>query len=339
MSVGFSIILVLLEDITFASKRRKLSSTRIDVAAWHLWGWRPSKWLQLIKAHCSSCLIHRSPVLILRFKNWWMFDLSRILRHLCFAFYNVTALAGDRGKILIIIAASLLLLTWFHSEFRVSLPCLLLAALLADEVLLNLRLSLPYNRIMPLSNVHFTTEVVVRSMYCGDSLIIIMVGHWLLEAARNLRSQLNDVCILVLDLLPELLPLILHILGLVAQLKHLISHLFKLVLKVVILFLQLRVQKRYRIVLEEICDRETLITPYLVSLGLLRVELGWYMRDWTRILAQYHCRGKSTPTDTILLSAIVVGECWISKMLPLLELDIFSFNMLTLKFKSLVIIQ
>jgi hypothetical protein len=33
MSVGFPIVLVLLEDITFASKGRELSSARIDVAA------------------------------------------------------------------------------------------------------------------------------------------------------------------------------------------------------------------------------------------------------------------------------------------------------------------
>ena len=75
---------------------------------------------------------------------------------------------------------------------------------------------------MLLSYVHITS---VRSLYCGDSLIIFMVSYRLLEAARYLGSQLDDVCILVLDLLSELLPLVLHFLGLMAQLKHLIFHL------------------------------------------------------------------------------------------------------------------
>jgi hypothetical protein len=98
-------------------------------------------------------------------------------------------------------------------------------------------------------------------------------------------SELDDVGILVLDLLPEMLPLILHFLGVMAQLKHLVSHLVKLVLKVVILLLQFRVQQRYGIVLEEICHREALIPPNLVSCRLLRIKLGWEMRDRPRILA------------------------------------------------------
>ena len=135
---------------------------------------------------------------------------------------------------------------------------------------------------MLLSNIHITA---VRSLYCGDSMILLMVSDRLLEAARYLRSQLDDVGILVLDLLPEILPLILHFLGVMAQLKHLVSHLVKLVLKVVILLLQLRVQQRYGFVLEEICHREALIPPNLVSCRLLRVKLGWDMRDRPRILA------------------------------------------------------
>ena len=102
---------------------------------------------------------------------------------------------------------------------------------------------------MLLSNVHITA---VRSLYSGDSMILLMVSDRLLEAARYLRSQLDDVGILVLDLLSEILPLILHFLGVMAQLKHLVSHLVKLVLKVVILLLQLRVQQRNGIVLEKI---------------------------------------------------------------------------------------
>ena len=221
MSVGFPIVLVLLEDITFASKRRKLSSARIDVAAWHFWGWRPSEWLQLVEAHGSSCLIHCSSVLILRFKDRWMLILSWMLRNLCFTLNVVTALAGGRGRILIIIAASLLLQIRFLSKLRISLPCLLLV-LHANEMWMNLRLSLSDDRIMLLSYVHVTS---VRSLYCGDSLIIFMVSHRLLEAARYLGSQLDYVSILVLDLQSELLPLILHFLGLMAQLKHLIFHL------------------------------------------------------------------------------------------------------------------
>jgi hypothetical protein len=135
---------------------------------------------------------------------------------------------------------------------------------------------------MLLSNVHITA---VRSLYSGDSMILLMVSDRLLEAARYLRSQLDDVGILVLDLLSEILPLILHFLGVMAQLKHLVSHLVKLVLKVVILLLQLRVQQRYGIVLEEICHREALIPSNLVSCGVLRVKLGWEMRDRPRILA------------------------------------------------------
>jgi hypothetical protein len=149
-------------------------------------------------------------------------------------------------------------------------------------VWMNLRLSLSDDRVMLLSYEHITA---FRPLYCGDSLSIFMVSDWLLEAARYLRSQLDDVCILVLDLLSELLPLVLHFLGLMAQLKHLVSHLVKLVLKVVILLLQLRVQQWYGIVLEEICHREALIPPNVVSLGLLSVELGWEMRDGPRILA------------------------------------------------------
>ncbi len=99
---------------------------------------------------------------------------------------------------------------------------------------------------MLLSNIHITA---FRPLYCRDSLIILMISNRLLEAARYLRTQLNDVRILVLNLLPELLPLILHFFGLMAQLKHLVSHLIKLVLKVVILLLQFRVQQRYGIVL------------------------------------------------------------------------------------------
>jgi hypothetical protein len=116
-------------------------------------------------------------------------------------------------------------------------------------------------------------------------MILLMVSDRLLEAARYLRSQLDDVGILVLDLLSEMLPLILHFLGVMAQLKHLVSHLVKLVLKVVILLLQLRVQQRYGIVLEEICHRKALIPPNLVSCRLLGVKLGWEMRDGPRILA------------------------------------------------------
>lgn len=145
-----------------------------------------------------------------------------------------------------------------------------------------LRLSLPDDRIMLVSNIHITA---VRSLYCGDSLIILMVSHRLLEATWYLRSQLDDVGILILDLLPEMLPLILHFLGVMAQLKHLVSHLVKLVLKVVILLLQLRVQQRNGIVLEEICYREALIPSNLVSCRLLCVKLGWEMRDGPRILA------------------------------------------------------
>ena len=127
---------------------------------------------------------------------------------------------------------------------------------------------------MLLSNVHITA---VRSLYSGDSMILLMVSDRLLEAARYLRSQLDDVGILVLDLLSEMLPLILHFLGVMAQLKHLVSHLVKLVLKVVILLLQLRVQQRNGIVLEKICHRKALIPPNLVSCRLLRVKLGWEM--------------------------------------------------------------
>ena len=133
--------------------------------------------------------------------------------------------------------------------------------------------------------VSYVLITAVRLLYCGDSMIVLMVSHRLLEGARYLRSQLDYVGILVLDLLPEMLPLILHFLGVMAQLKHLVSHLVKLVLKVVILLLQFRVQQRYGIVLEEICHREALIPSNLVSRRLLGVELGWEMRDRPRILA------------------------------------------------------
>jgi hypothetical protein len=56
-----------------------------------------------------------------------------MLRHLYFALLVVTALARGRGRILVMIATSLLLQIRFLGELRVSLPSLLLV-LHADEV-------------------------------------------------------------------------------------------------------------------------------------------------------------------------------------------------------------